>query len=100
LIRLSSPHPDLIIAIIFSSHELNLIKSIVRLILFHKSIVFPVFWTVIVKMGFITGIAHVNLLVPKGTLDQARAFYGTTLGFDVVPVPALQKETLAWLVQR
>lgn len=51
-------------------------------------------------MGFITGIAHVNLLVPKGTLDQARAFYGTTLGFDVVPVPALQKETLAWLVQR
>lgn len=47
-------------------------------------------------MGLITGIAHVNLLVPEGTLDQARAFYGKTLGFDIVPVPVLQKETLAW----
>lgn len=44
----------------------------------------------------ITGIAHVNLLVPPGTLDQATAFYGNTLGFHQVPVPVLQKETLAW----
>lgn len=44
----------------------------------------------------ITGIAHVNLTVPPGTLDQAAAFYGSTLGFTRVPVPVLQKETLAW----
>jgi catechol 2,3-dioxygenase-like lactoylglutathione lyase family enzyme len=44
----------------------------------------------------ITGIAHVNLTVPPGTLEQAAAFYGTTLGFHQVPVPVLQKETLAW----
>ena len=44
----------------------------------------------------ITGIAHVNLLVPPGTLDQAAAFYGDTLGFHQVPVPVLQKDTLAW----
>jgi len=49
-------------------------------------------------MGLITGIAHVNLLVPQGTLDEARAFYGTTLGFDIVPVPALQKDRLAWYI--
>lgn len=44
----------------------------------------------------ITGIAHVNLTVPPGTLEQAAAFYGTTLGFTRVAVPALQKDTLAW----
>jgi hypothetical protein len=44
----------------------------------------------------ITGIAHVNLTVPPGTLDQAAAFYGSTLGFTRIPVPVLQKETLAW----
>ncbi|KAG0647784.1 hypothetical protein D0Z07_6877 [Hyphodiscus hymeniophilus] len=44
----------------------------------------------------ITGIAHVNLLVPRGTLSQATSFYGQTLGFTPVPVPVLQKETLAW----
>jgi 4-hydroxyphenylpyruvate dioxygenase-like putative hemolysin len=44
----------------------------------------------------ITGIAHVNLTVPPGTLDQAAEFYGSTLGFTRVPVPVLQKETLAW----
>lgn len=47
-------------------------------------------------MGFITGIAHVNLTVPPGTLDQAAAFYEGTLGFTRIPVPVLQKETLAW----
>lgn len=48
------------------------------------------------NMGLITGISHVNLLVPAGTLSQARAFYGKTLGFESVPVPILQRETLAW----
>ena len=46
----------------------------------------------------ITGIAHVNLLVPPGTLDKAEQFYGKTLGFQRVPVPVLQKDTLAWYV--
>jgi catechol 2,3-dioxygenase-like lactoylglutathione lyase family enzyme len=44
----------------------------------------------------ITGIAHVNLLVPPGTLSQAASFYGGTLGFHQVPVPVLQKDELAW----
>ncbi|GAB7346965.1 hypothetical protein MBLNU459_g2018t1 [Dothideomycetes sp. NU459] len=44
----------------------------------------------------LTGIAHVNLTVPAGTLDQAEEFYGKTLGMQRVPVPALQKDTLAW----
>lgn len=46
----------------------------------------------------ITGIAHVNLTVPPGTLDQAAAFYGDTLGLTRVPVPVLQKDRLAWFV--
>lgn len=46
----------------------------------------------------LTGIAHVNLTVPPGTLDDADAFYGKTLGMHRVPVPALQKDTLAWYV--
>ena len=44
----------------------------------------------------ITGIAHVNLTVPEGTLEQADAFYGQTLGMHRVAVPAMQKGTLAW----
>ena len=44
----------------------------------------------------LTGIAHVNLTVPAGTLHQAEAFYGDTLGMQSVPVPALQKNTLRW----
>ncbi|RDI88287.1 hypothetical protein Vi05172_g1784 [Venturia inaequalis] len=44
----------------------------------------------------ITGIAHINLLVPAGTLDLAEAFYGNTLGLKRVPVPALQTHNLAW----
>ncbi|CZR68271.1 related to glyoxalase family protein [Phialocephala subalpina] len=47
-------------------------------------------------MGLITGIAHVNVTVPPGTLEQAAKFYGETLGLTRAPVPALQKETLAW----
>jgi len=44
----------------------------------------------------ITGIAHVNLLVPPGTLSLAEEFYGNTLGFTRIPVPELQRGTLAW----
>lgn len=47
-------------------------------------------------MGLITGIAHVNLTVPVGTLDLAAEFYEGTLGFTRVPVPVLQRGTLAW----
>lgn len=46
----------------------------------------------------LSGIAHVNLTVPPGTLDQAADFYSTTLGMTRVAVPALQKDTLAWYV--
>jgi catechol 2,3-dioxygenase-like lactoylglutathione lyase family enzyme len=43
----------------------------------------------------ITGIAHVNLIVPPGTLHLADAFYGDTLGMHRAPVPPRQKD-LAW----
>jgi hypothetical protein len=46
----------------------------------------------------ITGLAHVNLTVPSGTLEQANEFYGETLGLNPTPVPELQKGTLAWCV--
>ena len=42
------------------------------------------------------GLAHVNLTVPEGTLDLANEFYANTLGLTPRPVPALQKDTLAW----
>jgi hypothetical protein len=45
---------------------------------------------------YITSIAHINLTVPPGTLSQAHAFYSTTLGLTPRPVPALQKDSLAW----
>ena len=44
----------------------------------------------------ISGLAHVNLLVPSGTLDQANAFYGDTLGLKARQVPERQKGSLAW----
>lgn len=44
----------------------------------------------------ITGIAHINLTVPPGTLEQAKTFYGSTLGLTPRAVPAAQTETLAW----
>lgn len=44
----------------------------------------------------ITGIAHVNLTVPAGTLDQAEEFYSGTLGFTSIPVPVLKRGSLAW----
>ncbi len=47
-------------------------------------------------MALITGIAHVNLVVPRDSLDAAHAFYGDTLGFTAATVPVLQRGTLAW----
>lgn len=44
----------------------------------------------------ITGLAHINLLVPPGTLDQAYTFYGETLGLTAAPVPQAQIGTIAW----
>jgi len=46
--------------------------------------------------SLISGLAHVNLTVPAGTLDLAQAFYGGTLGLKSRPVPSLQRDTLAW----
>ncbi|KAJ8100837.1 putative glyoxalase family protein [Lipomyces tetrasporus] len=44
----------------------------------------------------ITGIAHVNLTVPPGTLDHANEFYVETLGLNPTLVPELQRGKLAW----
>lgn len=44
----------------------------------------------------IIGIAHINLVVPAGTLAAAHAFYGDTLGLTATPVPQLQRGRLAW----
>lgn len=44
----------------------------------------------------ITGIAHINVLVPPESLDHAEAFYGGTLGLSSAPVPHLQKGTILW----
>lgn len=46
----------------------------------------------------ISGIHHVNILVPDGTLDQATEFYSDTLGLESAPVPELQKGTILWCV--
>lgn len=44
----------------------------------------------------ISGIAHINLVIPPGTLEQANTFYGETLGLTPRAVPAAQKGSLAW----
>ncbi|CAN8104881.1 unnamed protein product [Discula destructiva] len=44
----------------------------------------------------ITGLHHINLVVPPSTLPAATAFYANTLGLIPRPVPALQRDTLAW----
>jgi hypothetical protein len=44
------------------------------------------------------GLAHVNITVPEGTLDSAYEFYVNTVGLTPSPVPALQKDSLAWYV--
>ncbi|EKV05088.1 hypothetical protein PDIG_37920 [Penicillium digitatum PHI26] len=44
----------------------------------------------------ISGIAHINLSIPRDTLEQAEEFYGTTLGLTPSPVPEFQKGTILW----
>ncbi|KAK5046499.1 hypothetical protein LTR84_008302 [Exophiala bonariae] len=44
----------------------------------------------------ITGLAHINLTVPPGTLPLAVEFYSGTLGLKPREVPHLQKDSLAW----
>lgn len=44
----------------------------------------------------ISGLAHVNMLVPPGTLEQAEVFYGETLGLKSRAVPKMQKDSLRW----
>ncbi|ETN39247.1 uncharacterized protein HMPREF1541_05470 [Cyphellophora europaea CBS 101466] len=44
----------------------------------------------------IVGLAHVNLIVPEGSLELANDFYGKTLGLTPREVPSLQRGTLAW----
>ena len=44
----------------------------------------------------ISGLAHVNMLVPRGTLDQANSFYGDTLGLKSRSVPQHMVGNLAW----
>ncbi|KAH3915251.1 hypothetical protein HBI56_013710 [Parastagonospora nodorum] len=44
----------------------------------------------------ISGIHHVNLVVPHSTFPLAREFYGDTLGLTPRAVPHLQRDTLAW----
>jgi hypothetical protein len=48
----------------------------------------------------ISGIAHVNITIPKDTLHHAQEFYGTTLGLISAPVPELQKGTILWYADR
>ncbi|GMK56333.1 hypothetical protein CspeluHIS016_0301730 [Cutaneotrichosporon spelunceum] len=43
-----------------------------------------------------TGLQHVNLSVPAGTLPLAQEFYGTVLGLANDTVPHLQKDVLLW----
>lgn len=44
----------------------------------------------------IASLAHINLLVPPGTLPLATAFYSGTLGLKARPVPAHRVHDLAW----
>lgn len=44
----------------------------------------------------IISIAHINLTVPAGSLALADEFYGGTLQLVSLPVPELQRGTLAW----
>jgi catechol 2,3-dioxygenase-like lactoylglutathione lyase family enzyme len=44
----------------------------------------------------ITGLHHVNLVVPPSTLHLAHEFYSDTLGLTSRAVPQLQRDTLAW----
>ena len=41
-------------------------------------------------------IHHVNFVVERGTLDQAKEFYCDVIGFGSDPVPQLQRDSLMW----
>lgn len=41
-------------------------------------------------------IQHVNLAIPKDTLEQAQEFYGDVIGFKNDQVPQAQRDTLLW----
>ena len=45
---------------------------------------------------FISGLHHVNLLVPPNSLPLANSFYSGVLGFSTTPVPNSSKTHLAW----
>lgn len=47
-------------------------------------------------INMITGLHHVNLVIPPGTLSLAGEFYGDTLGLTPRTVPHLQRDRLAW----
>lgn len=36
---------------------------------------------------FLTGIDHIQIAAPKGSEDEARAFYGEVLGMEEIPKP-------------
>ncbi|KAI0389127.1 Glyoxalase/Bleomycin resistance protein/Dihydroxybiphenyl dioxygenase [Xylariaceae sp. FL0594] len=44
----------------------------------------------------LTGLHHINLVVPAGTLSEAAAFYEVTLGLRPRAVPEAQAGTLLW----
>lgn len=44
----------------------------------------------------ITGLHHINLTIPHGTLDHAKSFYASTLGLTPRTVPVAQTHELAW----
>ena len=44
----------------------------------------------------IAGLAHVNLIIPDGSLEQATEFYGNTLGLTPRKVPEGQRHRVAW----
>ncbi|KAK4192325.1 hypothetical protein QBC35DRAFT_484929 [Podospora australis] len=44
----------------------------------------------------ISGLHHVNIIVPPDTLPEANAFYGNTLGLTPRAVPSAQEGRLAW----
>jgi hypothetical protein len=44
----------------------------------------------------ISGIHHINLVVPPSTFHHTASFYATTLGLTPRAVPHLQRDTLAW----
>jgi len=46
--------------------------------------------------ALISGIAHINLIVPAGGLSAAQEFYSGTLGLTSVPVPKASVGKLAW----